>query len=695
VGGAAVISQASAFNGNSATLTFSATTSVQTASAFDVGASTTTFSNTFSLLGGSTFTGGTGATDFTVAPTLTSGTFTVGSSGTAGRVTFHADTTFSSGATLVFPANAGELQMSQGKNLTLAGPVTAATTGTKPKVDCSGCSATQGVGITFSGTSTLNVDGLEFDNAIAAGVTIASGATLTLLKNLTFKNNAANGSGGTHLVLTLGTAVVNVPGCYFDATATTNVMLNGTSGQLRGARAIFEYQSVATNGAEAGESHDSDGDSDGDNYGDVLTAPYYGSVIEWVNASPTDTTGVAAGFPTSAFDWNTFSWYGVYAAYKDTSGAGSNDVLWLRNTDGTPAYSFSVPQSSGDLVGTPVWDAVNEVTLNLDVNGDGDKADTDVRIVYLATSLGHIVKLIDSGSGLARPASGKWASDFTSANVSTITSPLGNDGTNLYFGGTNGGATRVFGVQIAGGANEATLQREVGAVGPVTTSPSIFTSSGSTYVFLGSTAVSGHAYIYRVNMTNGTVDASYAGSTTSINGGVVLVSSGHAYAASDGGAVYALDALNFGTGGFTDITGFPYQTAAAKPIKNAPWVDYKTNNAYFGDDGGNVYGIDGAGAALTGFPFSISGSIKITSTPIYLVNSGVIAIGADDGYLYFIDRNNGSGPSVFKRFFVSNGGSVSSVSYNTNTSAYMVSSSDGHLTFINGTDVTDPTPGTI
>jgi hypothetical protein len=610
-------------------------------------------------------------------------------------VTFHADTTFSSGATLVFPANAGELQMSQGKNLTLAGPVTAATTGTKPKVDCSGCSATQGVGITFSGTSTLNVDGLEFDNAIAAGVTIASGATLTLLKNLTFKNNAANGSGGTHLAITLGTAVINVPGCYFDTTAAKNVTLYGTAGQVRGARAIFEFQSVATNGAGAGNSRDADGDSDGDNYGDISTAPYYGSVIEWVNASPTDVSGVAAGFPTAAFDWNTFTWYGIYAAYKDTAGPGSNGILWMRNNDGTAAYSFTVPQSSGDIVSTPVWDAVNEVTLNLDVNGDGDKTDTDVRIVYLATSLGHVIKLVDNGSGLARPASGMWAADFTSTNVSTITSPLGNDGTNLYFGGTDNGSTKVFGVQVAGGANEATLQREVGSVGPVSTSPSMMIPGGTTWMFLGSAAVSGHAYIYRLNMTSGTVDASYAGSTASINGAVVLVN-GRAYAVSDGGTIYALDALNFAPGGFTNVTGFPFQTAAAKPIQRAPWVDSTDNGAYFGDDGGNVYALTSAGTPRTGYPLPISGAPKITSTPIYVSGSGVLAVGANDGYLYFIDRDNGSGPTVFKRFFVtSSGHDVSSVSYNANTLVYMVSSSDGRLTFVSAADVADPTPGAI
>ena len=187
-----------------------------------------------------------------------------------------------------------------------------------------------------------------------------------------------------------------------------------------------------------------------------------------------------------------------------------------------------------------------------------------------------------------------------------------------------------------------------------------------------------------------------AGLTTAVNDAVVLVN-GRAYAVTDGGQIEALDALNFNSGGFVNVTGFPFQTAAAKPIKFAPWVDHTDNSAYFGDDGGNVYVLTTAGATMAGYPFLTSGAgplIKITSSPIYLQNSGVIAVGADDGYLYFIDRTNGTAPNIFKRFFVTGAGSVSSVSYDNNLSAYMVASSDGKLTLINGADVVDPTPGT-
>jgi hypothetical protein len=671
---------------------------------YNAGASTTTFSGIVTMSGGSAFNGNTGRTTFSVAPTLTAGTFTVGDASTAGWVSLVASTTFTSGMTLVFPARAGELKVGQGTTLTIQGTVQSNVDSgaTLPKIDCAACTAAQSITVTLSGTPTLNVNGLELDNLPAAGLTLPSTTVYTRLKRLKFANSA---TGATNqLTLTLGTQVLNMPGCYFDGSATHNVTLNGTSGQERGARVIMEYQSASVNGNGAGESFDVDGDNgtngdtradDGYVDGATLPSPYYGSVVEWVKASPTDTAGAAVGYPTAAFDWNTFTFYGVYAAYKDTAGAGSSDVIWMRNVDGSPAYSFTVPQASGDIVGTPYWDTINETLAHVDANGDGDQADTDVRVVYVATSTGGITKLVDNGASLARPAGGPWATDFTSTSVSTITSPLSLDGTNLYFGGTSSGSPMVFAVQVAGGTGEATLQRSVAGVSAITTEPSWTVSGGTTFLYLGSTATAGQAYIYRIDMTTGTTVTSFSGVTDTVNGSMALVN-GRAYAATDGGKIHALDALNFNTGGFVNVSGFPYQTAAAKPIKQAPEVEFSTGASYFGDDGGNLYYLGSDGVLATGYPLALTSTNKITSTPMYLTGGGVIAVGADDGYLYFVDRNNGAGPSVFKRYFVtSNNNSVSSVSYDAGASMYMVSSSDGHLTYINAADVIDPTPGTI
>ena len=690
---------ASTFHSNSSPgLTFNGGVQIGNGSAgtfFADSCAAVAFNGVVTLQSAGVFNGNTGTGTFAVAPTLTSGTFNVADAGSTGRWTFQASATFTSGVTLAFPTNKGELSLAATKVLTLNGPVISnvGSASTLPKIDCNGCTAAQGITIAFGATSTLNINGLEFDNSVATGVSIASGATYTLLKRLKFQNNVGGGSS-THLLITLATAVINVPGCYFDSTATTNVTLDGTAGQIRGARAIFEFQSTAINGPLAGNAHDSDGDKAPDpnpdnNYGENVAAPFYGSVVEWAGASETDTAGTAVGFPTAAFDWNTFAFYGIYVAYKDTAGVGTADVVWMRNNDGSAAYSFSVPQTSGDIVGTPVWDSVNETTAGVDANGNGNMTDTDVHVLYIGTSLGHIIKLVDNGSALLQPAGGPWASDFTSGSVSTISSPLSEDGTNLYFGGTGGG-TKVFAVQIAGGANEKTLQRNIGAVSAITATPTWTVFGGSTYVFLGSTATAGQAYIYRINMSSGTIDASFSGLTSSVNDSVRFENDLHAYAVTDGGQLEVIDALNFGTGNFKNVTHFPYQSAAASPIKFADYVDYSNDSSYFGDNAGNVYVVTNVGANLAGFPLSL-GAIQITSSPMFLTGGGIIAVGANDGYVYFINRNNGSNvPVIYKRFFVTGAGSVSSVAYDQNTSKYMVSSSDGKLIFVNGSDVLDP-----
>jgi hypothetical protein len=677
---------AGTLNAGSGTVTFAGP--ITLTGTFNAQSATSTVSGALSMTGGA-FNGNTGKTTFTLAPSaLSGGTFTVGDAGSTGYVLFSAGASFTS-TTLAFPTNGGDLKIQQGSSLSAAGSVTASggAATPRPKIECNGCSATQGVGVTFTGTTSL--DGLEFDNATTTGVSISG--TISTLRHLTFKNNAGNSGSGNHLVVTLATQLLQMPGCYFDGTATHNVTLNGTSGNDRGARIVLEFQSTTIDGAGAGNANDLDGDKGvspdlvaNDNF--VSGTP--GSPVL---TAPTDTTGIAVGFPTAAFDWNTFTYYGVYVAYKDASG--SSSVLWNRNSDASAAYSFTVPSGDGDVIGTPYWDTINETTAHVDANGNGNQTDTDVRIVYIATTGGHIIKLVDSGSGLVQPTSGAWSSDFTDTNVATITSGLADDQTNLYFGGTTTVAPagpRVFGVQIAGGTGEATLVKNIGSVSTVNTTPAWTTSGGTTYVFLGSTATSSQSYIYRINITNGSVDASYAGATTNINGAVVLIN-GRAYAASSNGYIYALNAFGSGSGGFTNISGFPFQTTAKTAIEYSPWVDYTDNSCYFGDDSANVYYLPSAGSTLvTGYPVQVSSTsgVTITSSPTYHEAGGVIAVGASDGYMYFIDR---SGADVFKRFFVSATGKVSSISYDSGASVYMASSSDGKLVFVNGSDVTDPT----
>jgi hypothetical protein len=666
-----------------------------------------TFTGAVTMTGTSAFNGNTGTTVFaSTTNTFTAGTFTVGDAASAGSVTFSgaaSTTTFATGMTLAFPTSGGSLKFPGGSTLASNGKVTASGAGgvssSPPKITRS----SGGTGITVSILAgTLDVDGLEIDFSVAGGMTIASGVTLTKLAHLTFQFNVAAGAvGSRHLVITLGaTTVINVPGCFFDTSVEKNVRLLGTSVAVQ-AHAVFENQNASTNGSGAGESLDDDGDNlDGfpsDNNATNTSSPFFGSVVEWVQASPADTSGTALGPPVPAFDWNTFAFYGVYVAFQDISGGALTDRLWMRNsTTGAASYFYDVLTGSGNIVGAPRFDTVNETTTGVDANGDNDTADTDVHVVYIGTSTGHVIKLIDDGTQLIVPGTfSVWHTDFTSGSVSSITSPLISDGTNIYFGGTGGTSTQIFGVQIAAGVGtEKTLQKHViafpSASGTITSAPAWTVYNGATYLILGSPVVSGFAYVYEVQMSpGGTISDSFGESTTNITAAVNLINS-RAYAVTAGGQLYAIDASISGT--FTKLSGFPYQNSPVSAITAAAFVDPFTNYAYFGDSAGRVFIVKDTGAAFstisaTNYPFQVAGASAVMGTPLYRKGGGTIAIGASDGYLYFVNRQDATGtPQIRKRYFVGTG-AVTSVSYNTSTSQYMAASADGHMTYILASDV--------
>jgi hypothetical protein len=307
--------------------------------------------------------------------------------------------------------------------------------------------------------------------------------------------------------------------------------------------------------------------------------------------------------------------------------------------------------------------------------------------VYLATTGGHVIKLIDTGSALVRPgASSLWHTDFTNGSVASITSPLVNDFTNLNFSGTDGANNEVFAVQITKtnmSTSEKALVKEIGPILPVVASPTAKAYNGTMYLFFGSQAPSSQAFLYRIDVSGGLVDASYSGtspaSTFSINDSLRLAND-HLYAADDGGYIYKVDAGNF-VGGFVAMTGFPYRTAAHSPIKNCPFVDAATELLYFGDNAGNLHVLNSNGTTYSsGFPYAGFGGVAFSSTPYYRL--GVIAIGASDGFVYLVDRNTGSGnPNLFSRFYVGSS-AVSSVAWNAGQTEYMVSTLDGKLSFI-------------
>lgn len=68
-----------------------------------------------------------------------------------------------------------------------------------------------------------------------------------------------------------------------------------------------------------------------------------------------------------------------------------------------------------------------------------------------------------------------------------------------------------------------------------------------------------------------------------------------------------------------------------------------------------------------------------------------VAVGAADGFVYFIDRHDASSaPAVFRRYYVGLG-NVASLAYDVSSAQYMASSSGGRLSFISASSVADPT----
>ncbi len=108
-----------------------------------------------------------------------------------------------------------------------------------------------------------------------------------------------------------------------------------------------------------------DDDANNDGVGDP-TPRGNEAVVQYVRGAGTDTAGTVEGFPTAAFDWNTFAYYSTYVAFHDVSG--TVDRVYVRTQTGAAEYSWDTP-SGEQIVGTPRWNTgVNDA---LPVRGDG------------------------------------------------------------------------------------------------------------------------------------------------------------------------------------------------------------------------------------------------------------------------------------------------------------------------------------
>ena len=207
-------------------------------------------------------------------------------------------------------------------------------------------------------------------------------------------------------------------------------------------------------------------DDDPDNNGVGNTPATNGAVVQYVRAAATDTAGNIEGFPSAAFDWNTFAYYSTYVAYHDASGTA--DRIYVRDQAGTAKYQWDTP-SGEHIIGTPRWNTTGTT-----------------HYLYVALASGKVYRLVDNGTSLVPDSSGNWAGANNPFNCAcTIVSPLTMDTSNLFWGGTTAGPVQK--IWTLGQASRAQPMGSPFVITPAltTASPGFWPSGSTTYLFFG------------------------------------------------------------------------------------------------------------------------------------------------------------------------------------------------------------------
>ena len=432
---------------------------------------------------------------------------------------------------------------------------------------------------------------------------------------------------------------------------------------------MFGSATCHANQTTSGYCNDSwtiDDDANNDGVGDLPAGNE--AVVQYVRGAGTDTAGTIEGFPTAAFDWNTFTYYSTYVAFHDVSG--TVDRVYVRTQTGAAEYSWDTP-SGEQIVGTPRW------------NTGGT-----THYLYVATVSGKIYRLIDNGTSLVQDGSGSWAGAANPFDCAcTIVTPLVVNTTNLYWGGIK---TSPVGQRIWT-MSQSTQAQPMGSpfmITPTITSaaPALWTDGATNYLFIGLTG-----NLIKLNVSNQTLNATNTSPGSASVVGRIATATTRIFAADSGGNVWAFDPNNF-TG--TNRV-WQYTVGGTDTIQGSLLTDQVGGVIHFGTEQGKVGGVNIAtGATHTGYPF-VPGSTSdaIRSAPLYL--SGILLVGTTTGKLFIYDRNNGTtGPAFIKQYYFGPTQAVSGVGYDSNVLRYMVSTADpttkdGRLYFIDA--ITDPT----
>ncbi|MBI2890356.1 MAG: hypothetical protein HYY13_06175 [Nitrospirae bacterium] len=630
--------------------------------------------------------------------TLGTGTLSTGTG--LGTLVVSGNLTVNSGGTFSMPG-AGTLRLSDTSALQAAYNATAAGRFVASSASATVTKTTAGSGgFAFRIYGEADITGLTFGYAGTNGLELGNwtnNPTVTNFRNVTFQNHG--GAGTTFMTVRAnGGFSMAGTGITFGAIAAgNNVKLLDDDGALGGS---VVFATFGASGSGKGDTYEVDNDSNEDGMPDAAGGD---AVVQWATSGYA-LDGAAVGFPTLAFDWNTYAQYAVYVAARDVSGASTADRVYVRDTAGNALYSYDIADGDGDILGTPIWDTKSEGEFSpaCDLNNDGDTTDSGLHVLYVAAgkasgSVAKVFFLTDDpvSSALEVPAAGcAWNAPFTNAGVDEITSPLIYDQNNLYFGGENASdAAKIFGVQIS---NKA-LQMTVGAASRVETAPAWKDFSGTVFLYMGSEQSpacpgAGTAHVYRVNTVTGLVETDNSTSALhNVNGLMSLVST-RLYVGDDGGRMHGLNASS----GLANLGGYPYRDTTnhavgdldncVYPITAAPYVTYGSWKVVYGDGDGHFYVLNSTGVPLGGYPFR-PGGLSSVFTNGGLSLSGVIVVGNANGKVYYIDE---SAASVFKTYDFGPGVTIGQVAYNANQQKFMIGTSGGGLYFLN--KEADPTP---
>jgi hypothetical protein len=536
-----------------------------------------------------------------------------------------------------------------------------------------------------------DVNGVQIDNL--AGVATGATTSYTHFDNVLFRQAPA---GGLQMLEIYSNALyLSSSGCTFGKTGDTNIASTGVKliGNGTGdgeTRVVFGSTACqAKSGGWTGGGTDticlaaakSDDDSDGNGIADSGTALTNGAVVQFVRAAEDDTAGSVVGLPTSAFDWNNFKYYSTYVAFHNAA-SGSSDVIYVRDELGNPLYSWTVPTAGETISGTPQWNSVKV-------------AGVTTHYLYVATNAGKIYRLIDTATGTT---SGTLSPDTTNAPWSTtnpfncscaISTPLGMDANNLYWGSTTSGKNFwTLGQSTQSNPTPISISQAV-----TNTGISVATIGATSYAFMG---VAGA--VLQISTAGNAISATNSSPNTHSVLGRIAVGLGatnRVYAGDDGGTMWAIDPTsiaNFGHSGGL----WSYNTANA--IQSSPYYDTGTDSVQYGTQGGTIIVLGASGAVLnSGYPYTPAGGSgdAIQSAPLYY--NGILAIGSTGGKLYFLDRQTGTSPavSIVREYSFGSSETVSGIGFDPTANRYMVSTAnsstkDGRLYYIDL--ITDPTP---